>query len=139
MLLLAATIPSSPGGPPLDATTAEAAEYIAGLDESWEPAVAVVADVAMTILLWFMVGLGLLLRRVEGEVSIRSTVAMLSGVLVAAHVALDPTERADTHRVVSRRAQLAFALDVTASAVSKVGLPMRSGSRWAPSPSPAAG
>jgi len=59
MLLLAATIPSSPGGSPLDATTAEAAEYIAGLDESWEPAVAVVANVAMTILLWFMVGLGL--------------------------------------------------------------------------------
>jgi hypothetical protein len=61
------------------------AQYIA-LDASWKPAVTVVADVAMLVLLWFMVGLGLLLRRVDGEVPIRWTMATLSGVLVAAYV-----------------------------------------------------
>jgi hypothetical protein len=125
VLLFAATILGSPGEPPLDATSAEAARYIAGLDESWKPAVAVVADLAMMTLLWFMVGLGLLLRRIEGEVPIRSTMAMLSGVLVAAYVVLDPTEEAATHRVAElSQAQLAFAYDVTSIGFSKVWLPM---------------
>ncbi|CAN5398608.1 hypothetical protein BH10ACT10_BH10ACT10_13690 [soil metagenome] len=123
VLLFAATILGSPGEPPLEATSAEAARYIAGLDVSWKPAVAAVADLAMMILLWFMVGLGLLLRRVEGEIPIRSTMAMLSGVLVAAYVVLDPTEEAATHRVAElSQAQLAFAYDVTSIGFSKVWL-----------------
>jgi hypothetical protein len=70
-------------------------------------------------------GLGLLLRRIEGEVPIRSTMAMVSGVLVAAYVVLDPTEEAATHRVAElSRAQLAFAYDVTSIGFSKVWLPM---------------
>jgi uncharacterized protein DUF4386 len=51
--------------------------------------------------------------------------AMLSGVLMAAYVVLDPTEEAATHRVAElSQAQLAFAYDVTSIGFSKVWLPM---------------
>jgi hypothetical protein len=125
VLLFAATIVGSPGEPPLDATTAEAAQYVRGLDLSWKPAVATLADIAMMVLLWSMVGLGLLLRRAEGEIPIRSTMAMLSGVLVAAYVVLDPTEEAVAHRAAGlSQGQLALAYDVTAIGFTKVWLAM---------------
>lgn len=123
VLLFTATIVGSPGEPPLNATTIEAVTYLRGLDVPWKPAMAAVADLAMMVLLWFMVGLGLLLRRFEGEVPIRSTMAMLSGVLVAAYVVLDPTEEAAAHRAGElSQGQLAFAYDVTAIGFSKVWL-----------------
>jgi hypothetical protein len=84
-------IASSPGEPELNATTAQAAEYVRGLDATWVRQVEAVSDIAMFVLLWFMVGLALL-RRVDGDVPVRSTMALLSGVLVAAFVILDSSE-----------------------------------------------
>jgi hypothetical protein len=126
-LLFASVIVGSPGEPELDASTASAAAYVAGLDASWVPPVAVVADIAMMVLLWFMVGLALLLRRYEGEIPVRSTMAMLSGTLVAAYVVLDPTEEAAAHRVADLdQGQLAYAYDVTTIGFTNVWLAMGS-------------
>ena len=62
-LLFTSVIAAAPNEPPLDATTAEAADFVKGLDASWMPLVDAVGDIAMMTLLWFMVGLPLLLRR----------------------------------------------------------------------------
>jgi hypothetical protein len=126
-LLFASVIVGSPGEPELDASTASAAAYLAGLDASWVPTVAAVADIAMMVLLWFMVGLALLLRRYEGEIPVRSTMAMLSGALVAAYVVLDPTEEAAAHRVAELdHGQLAYAYDVTTIEFTNMWLAMGS-------------
>lgn len=116
MLLFGAVIAGSPGEPQLDATTAEAAEFVHGLDATWVRQVEAVGDIGMFVLLWFMVGLALLLRRrVDGDVPVRSTMAMLSGVLVAAYVVLDSSEESAAHRVADLDpGQLAYAYDVAA-------------------------
>jgi uncharacterized protein DUF4386 len=125
VLLFAALIAGSPGEPPPDATTAEAAEFVRGLDATWVRLAEVVGDIAMFVLLWFMVGLALLLRRVEGDVPLRSTMAMLSGVLVAAFVILDSSEEAGAHRAADLdQGQLAYAYDVTTVGFTNVWLPM---------------
>ena len=86
VVLFAGLIAGSPGEPPTDATTEAAAAFIRGLDVTWVRTAEVVADIGMFVLLWFMVGLALLLRRVEGDVPLRSTIAVLSSVLVAGFV-----------------------------------------------------
>jgi hypothetical protein len=127
VLLFTSVIVGSPGEPPPEAGAAEAARYLVGLDVWWGPAVAAVADIAMMILLSFMVGLALLLRRVEGEVPLRSTMAAVSGALVAAYVVLDPTEEAAVHRAADLdRSQLAYAYDVTTIGFTNVWLAMGS-------------
>jgi hypothetical protein len=127
VLLFTFVILGSPGEPPLDATTAEAADYLKGLDASWIFPVEAAADIAMMVLLWFMVGLPLLLRRHEGEVPVRSTVAMLSGALVAAFVVLDSAQEAGTHRAADLDpGQLAFAYDLTSIGFTNVWLAMGS-------------
>jgi len=125
VLLFTSVIAGAPSEPPLDATTAEAADFVKGLDASWIPPVEAVGDIAMMTLLWFMVGLPLLLRRYEGEVPVRSTVAMLSGTLFAAYVVLDPGQEAGAHRVADLdEAQLAFAYDLSTIGFTNVWLPM---------------
>jgi hypothetical protein len=85
----------------------------------------VLADIAMFVLLWFMVGFALLLRRVEGDIPLRSTMAMLSGLLVAAFVILDSSEEAATHRAADLdQGQLAYAYDVTTVGFTNIWLPM---------------
>lgn len=124
-LLFASVIVGSPGEPPIDASTAEAAEYIQGLDASWVPAVEAVGDIGAMTILWFMVGFALLLRRHEGALPIRSTMAMLSGTLFAAYVVLEPAQDAATHRVADLdQGQLAFAYDVTTIGFTNVWLAM---------------
>jgi hypothetical protein len=123
VLLFAGLIASSSGEPPVDATTAQAAEYVRGLDATFVRQAEVVSDIGMFVLLWFMVGLALLLRRVDGEVPLRSTMALLSGVLVAAFVILDSSEAAAAHRAADLdQGQLAFAYDVTHLAFANVWL-----------------
>jgi hypothetical protein len=127
VLLFASVIASAPGEPPLDASTADAAEFIAGLDVWWVAVAAAVADIAMVVLLWFMVGLALLLRRDEGEIPVRSTVAMLSGVIFAAYVILEPSQEAAAHRVADLdQGQLAYAYDVSTIGFTNVWLAMGS-------------
>jgi len=125
VLLFAGLIAGSPGEPPTDATTAAAAEFLRGLDTMWVRVAEVVADIAMFVLLWFMVGLALLLRRVEGDIPLRSTIAMLSGLLIAAFVILDSSEEAAGHRAADLSAgQLAYAYDVTTVGFTNIWLPM---------------
>jgi hypothetical protein len=79
----------------------------------------------MFVLLWFMVGLALLLRRVDGDVPVRSTMAVLSAVLVAAFVILDSSEDAATHRAADLdQGQLAYAYDVSHFGLTNIWLPM---------------
>jgi hypothetical protein len=58
---------------------------------------------------------------------VRSTMAILSGALVAAYVVLDPTEEAAAHRVADLgQGQLAYAYDVTTIGFTNVWLAMGS-------------
>jgi hypothetical protein len=125
VLLLVAVIVLSSGEPPLDATTAEAAHYLTSLDTWWVLPLQAVAHIAAMLLLGFMVGLALLLRRVEGEVPVRSTIGMLSGALFAAYVILEPSTEAAVHRASELdQSQLAYAYNVTHLGFTNVWLPM---------------
>lgn len=125
VLLFGALIAGSPGEPPINATAAQAAEYVRGLDATWLRLVEAVSDIGMFVLLWFMVGLALLLRRFDGEVPLRSTMAVLSSVLVATFVILDSSEEAATHRAADLdQGQLAYAYDVTHLGLTNIWLPM---------------
>ncbi|MBA2560767.1 MAG: DUF4386 family protein [Propionibacteriales bacterium] len=127
VLLFTSVITGAPNEPPLGATTAEAADFVKGLDASWVPAVEAVGDIAMMTLLWFMVGLPLLLRRYEGDIPLRSTVATLSAALVAAYVVLDASSEAAVHRIADLdQGQLAYAYDVSTLGFTNVWLPMGS-------------
>ncbi|HEX2806291.1 MAG TPA: DUF4386 family protein [Kineosporiaceae bacterium] len=125
VLLVAVVVVGSSGEPPLDATTAEAAHYLQSLDQWWIPPLRAIFHIATMLLLCFMAGLALLLRRAEGEVPVRSTIAMLSGALFAAYVILEPTEQAAVHRASELdQSQLALAYDVTHFGFVNVWLPM---------------
>jgi Domain of unknown function (DUF4386) len=127
VLLFAATIAYATNEPELDASTAEAADFLRGLDASWITPVEAVADIGMMVLLWFMVGLSLLLRRHEGEVPVRSTVAMLSGVLVTSFVVLESAYQAGGHRSSDLDdAELALAYDLSQIGFTNIWLPMGS-------------
>jgi hypothetical protein len=127
VLLFTSVIAAAPNEPPLDATTAEAANFVKGLDASWVSPVEAVGDIAMMTLLWFMVGLPLLLRRYEGEVPVRSTAATLSAALVAAYVVLDASSEAAVHRVADLdHGQLAYAYDISTLGFTNIWLPMGS-------------
>jgi hypothetical protein len=123
VVLFAALIVGSPGEPQTDATTAEAAKYLAGLP-GWVAPVEVVADIAMMVVLWSMVGLALVLRRFEGATPVRSTMAMLSALLVAGWVILDVSQEAAAHRAADLdQGQLAYAYDLTAIGLMNILLP----------------
>jgi hypothetical protein len=124
VLLFAALVVGSPGEPRTDATTADAAQYLAGLP-GWVAPVEVVSDIAMMVVLWSMVGLALLLRRYEGRTPVRSTVAMLSAALFAGWAILDASQEAGTHRAADLdQGQLAYAYDLTAIGLTNIWLPM---------------
>jgi len=127
VVLFAATIAAATNEPELNASTAEAADFIRSLDTAWIPPVEATADIGMMGLLWFMVGLPLLLRRLEGEVPVRSTVAMLSAALVAAFVVLDAGSQAGAHRSSDLNdAVLAFAYDLEQIGFTNMWLPLGS-------------
>ena len=89
---------STVGEPPFDATSEEAAEFFGKLDVGWAHAAEAGASLGMLAFLWFVVGLTTLLRRVEGEPAWRSTVALVSGVVVAAYGVLDASWDAGANR-----------------------------------------
>jgi hypothetical protein len=127
VLLFSATIATATNEPELNASTAEAADFLKSLDTWWITPVEAVADIGMMVLLWFLVGLPLLLRRHEGEVPVRSTVAMLSAVLVAAFVVLSSGYDAGAHRSSELDdAQLAFAYDLDQISFTNFWLPLGS-------------
>jgi hypothetical protein len=80
---------STLGEPGFDATSEEAAGFFRNGDAAWVTAAEATAALGMLVFLWFVAGLTSLLRRGEGEPAWRSTVALVSGVLVAAYGVID--------------------------------------------------
>jgi hypothetical protein len=104
---------SSTGEPPLEATSEDAAEFFSAIDVGWAAAAEATASLAMVVLLWFVVGFALLLRRAEGEPAWRATVALVSGVLLTAYGVLDASWDAAAHRSAEIDEPLAgYAFDV---------------------------
>jgi hypothetical protein len=104
---------SSVGEPPLDASTADVVTFFSEADAGWVEAAEATASLGMMALLWFIVGLAALLRRAEGEPAWRSTVALISGVVLAAYGVLDASWDAAIHRGAEIDESLAtYAFDV---------------------------
>lgn len=80
---------STLGEPGFDASGEAAAEFFRIGDTAWIAVAEAAAAIGMLIFLWFVVGLTALLRRAEGEPAWRSTVALVSGTLVAAYGVID--------------------------------------------------
>ncbi len=70
--------------PPLEATAAEAVKYFGNLEATWAQLTMAASTLGMIGSLWFFVAFGFLLRRAEGDPPWRSTIATLSGALLAA-------------------------------------------------------
>lgn len=80
---------STLGEPGFNATREESAEFFQNGDTAWVTAAEATAALGMLAFLWFVAGLTTLLRRAEGAPAWRSTVALVSGVLVAAYGVID--------------------------------------------------
>ena len=76
---------STAGEPPLDATASEAAKYFGNIEATWAQLALATSTLGWIGSLWFFVAFGYLLRRVEGDPPWRSTIATLSGALLAAY------------------------------------------------------
>jgi hypothetical protein len=76
---------ASAGEPPLEATAAEAAEYFGNTEATWAQLTMAASTLGMIGSLWFFVAFGFLLGRAEGDPPWRSTIATLSGALLAAY------------------------------------------------------
>jgi len=98
LLFAALGVVGSAGEPPLDASSQEAATFFRNSQAAWVQAAGATVRLAMLVFLWFVVGLSLLLRRAEGGPPWRSTVALVSGVLLAAYGVLDASSDAAAHR-----------------------------------------
>lgn len=88
---------STVGEPPLEADSAEAAEFLRNAQESWVQAAWATAGIGMLVLLAFVVGLALVLGRAEADPPWRATFALLCGVLVAAYGVLDASWESGAH------------------------------------------
>jgi hypothetical protein len=89
---------SAVGEPPFDATVDEAAAFFRDADTAWIAAAEATAAVGMLVFLWFVVGVTTLLGRAEGQPAWRSTVALVSGTLVAAYGVIDASWDAASNR-----------------------------------------
>ena len=76
---------STAGEPPLDATASEAVEYFGNIEANWAQLAMAASTLGWIGSLWFFVAFGYLLRRAEGDPPWRSTIATLSGALLAAY------------------------------------------------------
>jgi hypothetical protein len=76
---------SAASEPPLDATASEAARHFGDIQATWAQLALAASTIGWIAGLWFFVAFGYLLRRVEGDPPWRSTVATLSGALLAAY------------------------------------------------------
>src|SRR5688572_16565447 len=90
VLLFGTIIPlAAVGEPPFTASNDEARAYFANVSVGWPQTATALSSVAGIGILWFIVGLSLMLRRAEGDPPWRSTIALVSGVLLTAYTALD--------------------------------------------------
>ncbi len=104
---------STLGEPPFTATTEQAHAFLVNASVSW----AMVANAAVTVaaiaLVWFVVGLSLLLARAEGTPPWRSVAALVTGVLLPACLLLDASWGAAAYRGAETDPGLArYAFDV---------------------------
>jgi hypothetical protein len=118
VLLFATIVPlAALGEPPFTASNDEARAYLVKASVGWPQTVIVLSSVAAIGILWFVVGLTLVLRRAEGDPPWRSTIALVSGVLLTAYTAMDASLDAAS----SRGADLDPAVAGYAFAVGSVG------------------
>jgi hypothetical protein len=90
---------STLGEPAFVATRDEVATFFRNTAESsWADAAGAVALLGLVALMWFIVGLCLVLRRAEGEPSWRATLALVFGVLFAAYLFTDSSWDAASNR-----------------------------------------
>ncbi|HJY45914.1 MAG TPA: hypothetical protein VJ301_14940 [Propionibacteriaceae bacterium] len=118
VLLFATIIPlAALGEPAFTASNDEARAYLVNVSVGWPQTVIALSSVAAIGILWFVVGLTLVLRRAEGDPPWRSTIALVSGVLLTAYTAMD----ASLDAAASRGADLDPAVAGYAFAVGSVG------------------
>jgi hypothetical protein len=78
VLLFGTIIPlAAVGEPPFTASNDEARAYFANVSVGWPQTATALSSVAGIGILWFMVGLSLMLRRAEGDPPWRSTMALV--------------------------------------------------------------
>jgi hypothetical protein len=80
---------STVGEPPFVASAAQARAFFVNGSRGWVQAVTALASLAAIGLIWFVVGLSLLLGRAEGSPPWRSAIALVSGVMLPAYLLLD--------------------------------------------------
>ena len=80
---------STLGEPPFTATVEQAYAFIRNSSASWVQLTQPVLTLAAIGLVWFVVGLALLLARAEGRPPWRATVAGVSGLLLPAYLLID--------------------------------------------------
>ena len=80
---------STQGEPAFDATAAEAQAFFSNGGAGWMQTASAVVGLAGIGMIWFVVGLSLLLARAEGSPPWRSVVAAVSGLMLAAYQFLD--------------------------------------------------
>jgi hypothetical protein len=104
---------STLGEPPFTATTEQAHAFLVNASVGWARTANAAVTVAAVALLWFVVGLSLLLARAEGSPPWRSVAALVTGVLLPAHMLLDASWGAASYRGADIEPALArYAFDV---------------------------
>ena len=100
------------GEPSFDGSEAEIAEFFVAVgDASWTQAAGVVVLLGLLALLWFVVGVALLLRRLRVRPPWRSSIALLSGLLVTVYGLFDVSWSAASNRGGTDPAVAVFAFD----------------------------
>jgi hypothetical protein len=77
------------GEPPFVASAKEARAFLRNGSAGWAQAATALTSLSAIGLIWFLVGLCLLLRRLEGSPPWRSAAALVSGVMLPAYLLLD--------------------------------------------------
>ncbi|HSU35077.1 MAG TPA: hypothetical protein VLJ88_05400 [Propionibacteriaceae bacterium] len=104
---------STLGEPPFTATAEEAHAFLVNASASWAMTANAALNVAAVALVWFVVGLSLLLARAEGSPPWRSVAALVTGVLLPANMLLNPSWGAAAYRGADIEPGLArYAFDV---------------------------
>jgi len=104
---------STLGEPPFTATTEQAHAFLVNASADWASLANAGLNVAALALVWFVVGLSLLLARAEGSPPWRSVAALVSGVLLPANMVLNSGWGAAAYRGADLEPTLArYAFDV---------------------------
>ncbi len=104
---------STLGEPPFTATTDQAHTFLVNASATWVGVAMAALTVAAIGLIWFVVGLSLLLARAEGNPPWRSVAALVTGVLLPANLLLNASWGAAAYRGAGTEPGLArYAFDV---------------------------